>query len=119
MVIHRTNPFIRHALMRANLQAGHTTSSAAGDDSGRHRTAIVRNVCIIGFSGLEHFERPFIRCGFHQDRPSLRVSSTSATAEYQAARFVTNKQPWLVHNPAAPLTKSKKRALQKWRVLIL
>jgi hypothetical protein len=26
-----------------------------------------------GFSGLEHFERPFIRCGFYQDRPPLRV----------------------------------------------
>ena len=59
--------------MRANLQAGHTTSSAAGDDSARHKAAIVRNVCIIGFSGLEHFERPYIRCGFYQDRPSLRV----------------------------------------------
>ncbi len=72
-MMHRHQPLIRHALMRANLQAGHTTSSAAGDDSARHKTAIVRNVCIIGFSGLEHFERPYIRCGFYQDRPSLRV----------------------------------------------
>ena len=59
--------------MRANLQAGHTTSSAAGDDSARHKAAIVRNVGIIRFSGLEHFERLFIRCGLYQDRLSLRV----------------------------------------------
>ena len=51
VVMHHDHPFIRDALMRANLQAGHTTSSAAGDDSARHKTAIVRTCALLASQG--------------------------------------------------------------------